>query len=50
MGTMLPEVGVTVAVKVTELVENTGLVFEVTVVVVGCVLMTVKLWQVEEPV
>jgi hypothetical protein len=37
---MLPEVGVTVAVKVTEFKRKTGLAFEASVVAVGCVLMT----------
>lgn len=50
VGTMVPEVGETVAVKVTDVVKNTGLAFVTTDVAVGCVLMTVKFWQAELPV
>ena len=48
VGPIEPEVGVTGAVKVTEVVRNTGLPFVATDVV-GCVLITVKFWQVELP-
>jgi hypothetical protein len=47
VGVLAPVVGVTVAVKVTALAENTGLALEVSVVVVGWTLMTLTTSQTE---